>query len=265
MDKETSVAIVTGASGVIGRAIAVGMAERGFEVVLVCRDRWRGERARAEVREHGGSKEPRLEIADLSRRAEIRALAKRWRGPLHVLVNNAAIAPRRRMETAEGIELQFATNVLGYFWLTLAFEPVLRASSPARVVNVASYWAGGLDLGDLDFRRRAYDNNAAYRQSKQANRMLTVVLAERLQASGVTVNACHPGDANSRLSNDLGFGGSATPEEAAATPIWLATERSLARISGRYFVHKRAATCEFAHDRATVVALYDLCCNRQTG
>ena len=85
-----------------------------------------------------------------------------------MLVNNAAITPRQRQETPEGIELQFATNVLGYFWLTRAFAEQLKAGSPSRVANVASYWAGDLDLDDLEFRKRPYNNDTSYRQSKQA-------------------------------------------------------------------------------------------------
>ena len=126
-------------------------------------------------------------------------------------VNNAATTPRRREETPEGIELQFATNVLGYFWMMTAFRGHLVDSAPARVVNVASYWAGGLDLGDLEFERRRYDNDAAYRQSKQADRMLSVAFAERLRDAGVTANACHPEDVVSTLSRNLGFGGHETP------------------------------------------------------
>jgi NAD(P)-dependent dehydrogenase (short-subunit alcohol dehydrogenase family) len=266
MDGHTRVAIVTGANGAIGRAIATGMAERNFAVVLVCRDRKRGEQALEYVRERSGrpakQEAARLEIADVSRSAEVLALAQRWQGPLHVLINNAALAPRQRQETPEGIETQFATNVLGYLWMTQTFAPVLQACRPARVVNVASYWAGDLDLDDLEFRRRPYDNNTAYRQSKQADRMLTVALARRLANTGITVNACHPGDANSRLSNDLGFGGSDTPEGAAETPIWLASSPALSGTSGCYFAHEKQVTCAFSHDSVAIDELYDLCYQR---
>ena len=190
------VAIVTGANGVIGKAIVAGIAEYGFEVVMVCRDEKRAERALDEVRRARGRSDVRVELADLSRRESVFALAARWQGRLDVLVNNAAIAPRSRTETPEGIELQFATNVLGYVWMMRAFEAALRRSAPARVVNVASYWAGDLDLSDLQFHKRAYDNDQAYRQSKQANRMLTVAFAQEWRDVGITVTSCHPGDAN---------------------------------------------------------------------
>ena len=249
------VAIVTGANGVIGKAIVAGIAEHGFEVVMVCRDEKRAERALDEVRRS----DVRVELADLSRRESVFALAARWQGRLDVLVNNAAIAPRRRTETPEGIEMQFATNVLGYLWMMRAFEAVLRRSAPARVVNVASYWAGDLDLSDLQFQRRHYDNDQAYRQSKQANRMLTVAFAQRWRGLGITVNSCHPGDANSTLSNALGFGGSETPEHAAATPVWLATEPSLRDVSGQYFANCRTARCVFAADTKSIAELDAIC------
>ncbi|MCK5430007.1 MAG: SDR family NAD(P)-dependent oxidoreductase, partial [Anaerolineales bacterium] len=183
----------------------------------------------------------------------------RWQGPLHALVNNAAVTPRDRQETAEGIELQFATNVMGYLWLTDALREILIASAPARVVNVASYWAGDLQVDDLEFKRRSYNNNSAYRQSKQANRMLTVALADRLKPFGVTVNACHPGDVNSRLSNDLGFGGHETSEEGARTPVWLATEPIGQQKTGKYFEHLREVRCRFGEDKSAVEALYEVC------
>lgn len=257
--EDEPVAIVTGSNGVIGKAIATGIAKAGFAVTMVCRDEKRAQQALDEVRRASGSSDVRVELADLSRRESVFALAARWQGPLDVLVNNAATAPRRRIETPEGIEMQFATNVLGYLWMMRAFEAVLRWSAPARVVNVASYWAGDLDLTDLQFQRRRYDNDQAYRQSKQANRMLTVAFARRWRDSGITVNSCHPGDANSALSNALGFGGSETPEQAAATPVWLAAEPSLADSSGQYFAHCRPAHCVFAADAKGIAELDAIC------
>jgi NAD(P)-dependent dehydrogenase (short-subunit alcohol dehydrogenase family) len=254
------VALVTGATGAIGQAIARGLARHpDFEVVLLGRDEARTRRAAEGIARSTGNPRVRYELADLSRQKEVEALARRWQGPLQVLVNNAATSPRRRQETPEGIELQFATNVLGYFWLTRAFEEILRASAPSRVINVASYWAGDLDLSDLTFERRPYSNNRAYRQSKQANRMLSVAFARRLAPHGVMVNACHPGDVNSKLSNDLGFGGHETPEQGASTPVWLATDPVGAQHSGAYFEHRRPVQDPFARDEAAVEALYQAC------
>ncbi len=231
----------------------------GYEVVLACRDEARAQQAVTELQRTTGNSNVHYELVDVSRRTSIQALVERWRGPLHILVNNAAISPRQRRETPEGIELQFATNVLGYFWMMQWFSACLQKSAPARVINVASYWAGDLDLADLEFKRRRYTNGTAYRQSKQANRMLTVAWAARLRPYGVTVNACHPGDVNSQLSNDLGFGGEATPDEGADTPVWLATDPLGQRETGKYFEHRRAVRCHFGEDQAAVEALYAAC------
>ncbi len=254
------VALVTGATGAIGLAIVRRLAEDATrEVVLACRDESKAKQAVAEIKHATGNPHVRYELVDVSRYASVQALVKRWRGPLHVLINNAAASPRQRQETPEGIEVQFATNVLGYFWLTELFRECLIASAPARVINVASYWAGDLDLTDLEFKRRRYANGAAYRQSKQANRMLTVAFAARLKPYGVTVNACHPGDVNSRLSNDLGFGGQTSPDDGADTPVWLAIDPIGQHTTGQYFERRRTTRCPFGEDTAAVEALYEAC------
>jgi NAD(P)-dependent dehydrogenase (short-subunit alcohol dehydrogenase family) len=252
-------ALVTGATGAIGRAIASQLAAQGYAVVVLSRDTGRGAATAEAIRRTTGNPRVRHEQVDVSRRASVEALAGRWRGPVHVLINNAALTPRTRRETPEGIELQFATNVLGYLWMTQAFQPRLARATDARVVNVASYWAGGLDLDDLEFRRRRYHNDAAYRQSKQADRMLTVALARRLEPLGITVNACHPGDVNSTLSNKLGFGGHESPDEGARTPLWLATGQTGGRVTGRYFEHRRELPCPFGADTAAVETLFEAC------
>lgn len=261
METSKRVAIVTGASGVIGSAISAGLAGHDYAVVMVCRNAGRGEAAARLVRTHVAGADVRHEVVDVSRRGEIQAFAQRWLGPLHVLINNAAVAPAARTETPDGIETQLATNVLAYVWMMRAFERALRSSAPARVVNVASYWAGDLALDDLQFQRRTYDNDTAYRQSKQANRMLTVAFAKRWPVSEITVNSCHPGDANSALSNALGYGGHQTPEEAADTPVWLATDPSLVGITGKYFAKRQQRACEFASDHQAIAALDTICAN----
>lgn len=254
------VVMVTGATGAIGKAIARQIAaEDGYEVILAVRNEAKARQAVAEIKQTTGNEAVGYELVDLARCSSIQALGERWRGPLHVLVNNAGTTPRSRQETPEGIELQFATNVLGYFWMIQAFTEILKQSAPARVVNVASYWAGGLDLADLEFKRRRYSNGAAYRQSKQADRMLTVALAERLRPHNIAVNACHPGDVNSQLSNDLGFGGSESPDQGAKTPVWLATTPAGQQATGKYFEHRRETRCRFGEDKQAVEALYEAC------
>jgi len=252
-------AIVTGATGAIGAAIAKGIAARGYTLTIVARNETNARRKVADIRRDTGNPQVDFVLADLSRLEEILNLAENWKGDLHVLVNNAAVTPRNRLETPEGIELQFATNVLGYFWMTQAFRPFLAAADQSRIVDVASYWAGGLDLNDLEFIRRRYTNGAAYRQSKQANRMLVVAWAEHLKKDGITINACHPGDVSSTLSNNLGFGGSQSPAQGAETPVWLATTPIGIQVTGKYFEHKHETRCQFGEDLETVSALFEIC------
>lgn len=256
----STVYLLTGATGAIGLAIARQLAALpGTEVVLVCRDSSRGEQAIRAVINATGNSQVRAVQADLGRHADIFRLADQWHGPLHALINNAASAPPSRLETPEGIERQFAVNVLGYYWMIEAFGEILKASAPARIVNVASYWAGGLDLNDPEFKRRRYDNDRAYRQSKQANRMLSSGFAARLKSYRIAVNACHPGDVHSTLSHNLGFGGHQTPDQGADTPVWLATDPVGQEQCGGYFEHRRECDCPFSRDTPAVEALFKLC------
>lgn len=264
-ERRRRIAAVTGASGVIGLAIARQLAAiSGHEVVLICRDEDKATRCVDAISRATGNPHVRYELADLSRRASIQALAQRWKGPLDVLVNNAAIAPRRRTETSEGIEMQFATNVLGYFWMINALTGHLGKGFASRIINVASYWAGGLDVTDLEFKKRRYDNDAAYRQSKQADRMLSFAFARRLQPLGITVNACHPGDVDSTLSTDLGFGGHQLAGAAAETPVWLAVSETGGQHTGKYFEHQRRVSCAFTRDPEAVEALFAACLSYET-
>ncbi len=246
--------MVTGATGAIGEAIARGLAgDRESTVVLAVRDTRRGEESARRIRDKTGNPQVHVELVDVGSRASIDALRSRWRYGLHTLVNNAAIAPRSREVTDEGVERQLAVNVLGYTRMIDAFADLLAQERGSRVVNVASHWAGDLDIDDLEFERRPYDNDAAYRQSKQANRMSTVSVAERLAPRGIDVNACHPGVVKSNLTKALGFGGSESPDEGAATPLWLA--RHAPGVTGRFFSNSAEVRCAFAQHRAAIDAL----------
>ena len=252
--------VITGATGAIGSALARRLAALpDCRLILPVRDAARGERLAAELHRLRADLELRIERVDLERKAEIEAFAERLDAPVQVLLNLAAVTPRQRELTPEGIERQFATNVLGYFWMIRSLLPRLRAGAPARVINVASYWAGGLRLDDLEFRRRRYDNDTAYRQSKQADRMLSAAFAERLAGDRISVNACHPGDVPSRLARNLGFGGHQSADEAADTPAWLAIDAQGQAISGAYFARRRREPCPFMQDREAVQTLFERC------
>ncbi|NQV02905.1 MAG: SDR family NAD(P)-dependent oxidoreductase [Bacteroidia bacterium] len=252
-------AIVTGAYGAIGKAIVKGIAEYGMEVVLVGRDEVKLKRTVEEIIKLLPDAALGYAAIDLSREQEIREFSEAWEGSLQVLVNNAAACPRARTETPEGIEMQWATNVLGYYWMIRYMSPHMKEQKDARVVNVASYWAGGLNFNDLEFKTRHYDNDEAYRQSKQANRMLSAGFASRLKGSGIAVNVCHPGDVVSKVSSDLGYGGSDTPEKGADTPVWLATSSEVEDQTGHYYEHREKRHCTFMSDTQGVEKLMEVC------
>ena len=131
MNQVKTVAMITGATGAIGEAIASGLAKHSnYEVVLIARNEAKAQKSVQDIIQATGNQAIRYELCDLSRRAEIYTLAEEWQGPLHILINNAALSPRKRHETPEGIETQFAVNVLSYFWMTQAFTPNLKAGAP---------------------------------------------------------------------------------------------------------------------------------------
>jgi len=241
--------VVTGASSGIGRATALALGRMGVTLALVCRDRGRGEAVRAEAGEAA------LFLADLSSQAEIRRLAAELRDrfpAIHVLVNNAGVVNLHRTTTVDGIETVFAVNHLGYFLLTHLLLDRLRSSAPARIVNVASdaHRFGKIDLDDLGHARR-YRTMRVYGASKLANILFTYELARRLEGTGVTVNSLHPGAVATRLGQNNGRVATLltkalkplfrTPEQGAATAIYLASSPAVEGVSGRYFVDCREA------------------------
>ena len=234
------------------------MAKQDFQLFLIGRDTERLFQLYREIK----STYPKCRCdtfdVDLSSKKEVFDFASGFDQKVDVLVNNAAAAPRMRLETKTGIEMQWAANVLGYFWMMTALKDKLLLSSQPRIVNVASYWAGGLDLSDPEFKHRRYHNDLAYRQAKQANRQLTYAFAE-LYKEEISVNTCHPGDANSKLSNDLGFGGSESAKKAAETPLVLATTNAGIENTGEYFEYGKKSTCRFKNDKDEIDALFRLC------
>lgn len=259
------VALITGGTGQIGKAIARQIALTGkYSIVLGCRNEARAKQTVSELISITKNEQITYKIVDTSSHSSIQNLAKNWQGPLHLLINDAAQSPPNRELTSDGIEKQFATNVLGYFWMMQEFSPYLIStaqsiSQSTRIVNVASYWVGDLDLDDLQFTKRKYDNNSSYRQSKACDRILTVAFSNLLKDKNVMVNSCHPGDVNSTLSNDLGFGGSETPDEGAETPVYVATNPKLANVTGKYFEHKHESHCRYSSDKQLVERLFEIC------
>ena len=266
------VGIVTGATSGIGKEIARNLAGLGATVVLACRSEERGRAAMDEIVRATGNLHVQAMPVDFSSQSSIRYFARRVLGTypeLHVLVNNAAVFLPGRGLSGDGIEMTWATNVLGYHLLSRLLLERLKASPPSRIVNMASTFADGLDLTDPEFHRRPYDGVAAYRQSKQANRMLTWALAERLVGTGVTANAVHPGGVATSIYRELrGIKGALVrgwvrliktgPREGADTPTWLATSPDVANVSGKFWASRRELPCIF-RDRSAIERLWTLC------
>ncbi len=248
------VCLITGASSGIGEASAIGLARKGASLVLLCRNRGRGEAAIARIRARTGAGDIELLIADLASQSQIRAAAAQFLDSgrkLHVLLNNAGLIIRQRTVTEDGIETTFAVNHLAYFLLTNRLLARLRESAPARIVSVSSslhkrgYGDGRIAFGDLA-GETAYSGYKAYGQSKLANILFTRELARRLDGTGVTANALHPGvvatgfagnnrSALWRIARATYRPFSLSPERGARTSVWLATDPALATVTGRYF------------------------------
>ncbi len=248
------VCVVTGASRGIGRATAEGLAELGATLVLVCRGAADGSDVAAGIIAAGGHP-PTVVLCDLSSQASIRSataeILGRW-PRLHVLVNNAGVLLRTREVSVDGYEMQFAVNHLAYFLFTDLLLGALKADAPSRIVNVSSgaHQGGRIDFEGLQSPRR-YDPLRVYAMTKLANILFTHELARRLEGTGVTANAVHPGVIETRLlANYLdvppmertiarAFGGK--PERGAETNIYLAASPEVAGISGSYFVNRQAS------------------------
>jgi NAD(P)-dependent dehydrogenase (short-subunit alcohol dehydrogenase family) len=257
-------AIVTGPTSGIGREIASQLAGSGARVVLACRSLEQGAATRDAIARHAGSDRLSVMQLDTSSQASIREFARRFKNEhsrLDVLVNNAGINVQTKRRSVDGIELVFATNVLGYHLVTRELLDVLRASAPARVVNVASTYAGDLDLDDLEFERRPFEGIRSYRQSKACNRLLTWALCRRLEGSGVTANAMAPGLVQTGLYREtpvpirlllrvIGLFAGRSVQEGADTAVWLASSPEVAEVSGRFFELRKERFCEFRNQQA---------------
>jgi NAD(P)-dependent dehydrogenase (short-subunit alcohol dehydrogenase family) len=245
------VAIVTGATSGLGRAAAQSIAALGAHVCIVGRDPARTERARSEISAAAGSA-VEADLADLSSLAETVAFASRFaedHDRLDLLVLNAGALTHEYTVTGEGTETTFATHVLSPFLLTRALRPVLEAAAPSRVIVVASggMYTEPLDVDALDPDPAAYDGTKAYARCKRAQVVLAEEWTRHLIDTGVTVNAMHPGWADTPgLRTALpGFTRMVgpllrTPEEGADTIVWLAAAPDAADQSGLFFLDRRA-------------------------
>jgi len=257
------ICMVTGANSGIGKATALALAQMGATVVMVCRDRARGEEARSEITTKSRNNAVDLLQADLSSQQSIRQLVEHFKQRythLHVLINNAGAAFTGRRETVDGLEMTFAVNYLAPFLLTNLLLDVLKASAPARIVNVssASHKSGYIQMDDLQGEKHNRSMRA-YPQSKLAIVLFTYELARRLQGTGVTANCLDPGFVATNIGQTgaslpvrlliklIGSFGT-SPEKGAKTSIYLASSPEVEGVTGKYFVKslpKRSAAISY--------------------
>ena len=250
--------LITGGTGGIGKQTAIALAKMGAQVFVTGRSRVSGEAAVAEIRQASGSQKVDLLLADLSRQADAWVLAEQLTNlvpHLDVLINNAGLAASARVITEDGIESNFAVNVLAPFLLTNLLMDLLRASPAARVVNLT----GGdiparLELDNLQ-AERSFDGLFSYSQTKLAMMAVMLEFARRVQGSNVTINVCYPGQASTAMTRGV------TPEmlpgpmrlfyplfrwltrpdggksavRASRSSVYLASAPELEDVSGKYF------------------------------
>lgn len=247
------VCLVTGATGGIGEVAARALAVEGARVVIVGRSQAKAEATVEAIKRKTGNQNVEYMLADLSSQAEVRRLAAEFKAKydrLHVLINNAGALYTERQETADGIELTFALNHLAYFLLTTLLLDTLKASAPARIINVSSdaHRLGTMDWADLEGKRK-YGGWRIYGRSKLANILFTRELARRLVGTGVTANALHPGVVSTGFAANNGFWGkllrkvmdigSISVEQGAQTTIYLAVSPQVEGVSGKYFYKQK--------------------------
>jgi len=266
------VCLVTGGSTGIGLVAAVELAKRGAAVTIVARNPERAAAALARIKAESGA-DAELILADLSSMKEVRRAAAEFRAKhdrLDVLLNNAGVILSKRELTADGYESTFAINHLAYFLLTELLLGLLKKSAPSRIVEVSSgaHMRGHMNFDDL-MGARGYSEMGSYCQSKLANVLHTVELAKRMEGTGVTVNALHPGVVATRwgagTTGPLGVMLKLmrpfilTPERGAETSIYLATSPEVAGVSGDYFYKcKPKATSREARDPAAAKRLWEV-------
>jgi NAD(P)-dependent dehydrogenase (short-subunit alcohol dehydrogenase family) len=244
---EEAVVVVTGSTDGLGKRVAQDLAQKGATVLLHGRDPERGEAVAREIREGTGNDDLRYYLADFSSLEQTRRLAEEIRADrdrLDVLINNAGVFAGERTVSEDGYELTLAVNYLAPFLLTHLLLPLLRASAPARIVNVASAGQSSIDFDDPMLERR-YDGMRAYARSKLALVMFTFDLAEELEGTGVSANCLHPATLMDTKMVFEAFGrASSDVQEGADATVYLAASPELEGVTGKYFDGRLEARAE---------------------
>jgi NAD(P)-dependent dehydrogenase (short-subunit alcohol dehydrogenase family) len=263
--------MVTGASDGIGVVTALALAQMGAEVIVVGRNREKCDAVVTRIKQETDNPQVEFMLADFSDLAQVRRLTEdfksRW-SKLHVLVNNAGVLQLTRRMTADGHEMMFGVNHLAHFLLTLLLLDTIKASAPARIVIVSSgsHLQGKLDFDDLHSKKR-FSPTGVYGNSKLANVLFTYEIARRLEGTGVTANALHPGFIKTNMAANNGWfvrlllplihSSSLTPEQGAQTSIYLASSPEVEGISGKYFIKcEQVPSSPASHDQETAARLW---------
>lgn len=271
IDINKKVAIVTGANSGMGKATVAALTDQGYKVIMLCRNKERGEAALSELLENK-VRDIQLVLCDLGDMDHIRSCTdeiKKQYLRVDVLVNNAGVISLNKRWTADGLEEQFGVNHIGHFLLTLRLLDLMKAGS--RIVNVSSgaHKVGKIHFDDYNLNK-GFNAIKAYSQSKLANILFTRELAQRLRGKGITVNCCHPGMVGTSIAIDrnTGFGSKITvalkrvalsPEEGAQTAIYLASSSEVSKVSGKYYYKcRKAKTCKAAKSKTIAKQLFEL-------
>ena len=262
------VCIITGANGGIGKATATALAQLGATVILACRNKERGEIAKADVISATSNSAVELMVVDLSLQESIQKMVTGFgekHDHLDVLINIAAVYKSQRVMTSDGLEMMFATNHLGPFLLTTLLLEKLKGSAPARVLVVTAPSTTPLDFDNLQGEKR-FSSLQAFGVTKMCNLLFTYELSRRLEGTSVTVNAVHPGLVKSKLMKEAPFLmrwltqlSSKPPEKAAASIAYLASSAEMVSVTGKFFKEGKAIKSpQYSHDQDVQRKLWDV-------
>ncbi|MFA7359885.1 MAG: SDR family NAD(P)-dependent oxidoreductase [Candidatus Kapaibacterium sp.] len=263
--------LITGATSGVGKSLSKMCAKAGYEVIMTGRNKEKAEAAYQDVIRYSGNKSVRLILADLSSLKEIEKLASEVISNytnLNVLVNNAGLSLPKRELSTDGIEKVFATNHIGYFYLTELLLDLLKSSSPSRIINVASEAHSEINFNDL-MSEKKYHQLKTYGSSKTANIMFTYELAERLKGSDVTVNCLHPGAVRSRIYDNVPFFAKIlitlikpffiSSDKSAGYIFPLVSSKEYRNVTGKYFIKgKEMLSKEFTYNKEVHRKLWEI-------
>ncbi len=267
------VVIITGANTGIGKESAKELAKRGAKIYMACRNLDSAEKAKEEIIKETNNQNVFVKHLDLASVDSILNFAEQFKkdeSKLDVLINNAGLWTKTKKLTGINVEQTFAVNVLGHQLFTKLLIDELKNAAPSRIINVASHFAGGLNIDDINFDKRNYNETQAYKQTKQANRMLTREWAKRLEKDNISVYSMTPGFIpNTDLFREQNIAGKfllkvfaliegRTIPEGADTIVWLASADKITGSNGGFYNKRKEEKCKFRNSEEEK-RLWDKC------